>query len=62
MTPIVATVQRLIYGAVRLWPSTLYGSLDDCAERKWIEELCPSTPEEKARVVATTAQRTDGPS
>lgn len=26
-------------GRVRLWPATLYGSLEDLRERGWIEEL-----------------------
>ena len=40
-------VQALSDGAVRLWPATLYGSLDELRGRKWIEEL-PEHPEEES--------------
>ncbi len=36
---IARDVQSLSDGAVRLWPATLYGSLDDLRARKWIEDL-----------------------
>lgn len=31
-------VRRLSDGAVRLWPATLYGSLEDLVERGWLED------------------------
>jgi DNA-binding PadR family transcriptional regulator len=36
---IVRDVLALTGGALRLWPATLYGSLDELHERGWIEEL-----------------------
>lgn len=36
---IAREVQSLSDGRVRLWPATLYGSLDELRERRWIEEL-----------------------
>jgi DNA-binding PadR family transcriptional regulator len=36
---IAREVQHLSDGAVRLWPATLYGSIDELLERGWIEEL-----------------------
>ena len=36
---IARDVQSLSDGAVRLWPATLYGSLDELRARRWIEEL-----------------------
>jgi len=44
---IARDVQTLSGGAVRLWPATLYGSLDDLRARKWIEEL-PDHPEDQS--------------
>lgn len=41
---IAREVQSLSDGAARLWPATLYGSLDELRSRKWIEEL-PEHPE-----------------
>lgn len=35
-------VRELSDGAFRLWPATLYGSLEELAERGWIRELDPS--------------------
>jgi DNA-binding PadR family transcriptional regulator len=32
-------VERLSDGELRLWPATLYGSLDELTERGWIVEL-----------------------
>lgn len=40
-------VQSLSDGAVKLWPATLYGSLDELRARGWIEEL-PEHPEEES--------------
>lgn len=34
-------VRQLSGGEVRLWPVTLYGSLEALAERGWIRELAP---------------------
>ena len=36
---IAREVERLSDGRVKLWPVTLYGSLDDLAEYGWIEAL-----------------------
>ena len=36
---IAREVERLSEGRVRLWPVTLYGSLDDLVENGWIEAL-----------------------
>ena len=36
---IAREVERLSEGRVRLWPATLYGSLEDLLECGWIEEL-----------------------
>jgi DNA-binding PadR family transcriptional regulator len=44
---IARDVQALSDGAVRLWPATLYGSLDNLRARKWIEEL-PEHPEDES--------------
>lgn len=44
---IAREVQSLSDGAVRLWPATLYGSLDELRQRGWIEEL-PEPPEDES--------------
>jgi DNA-binding PadR family transcriptional regulator len=36
---IAREVERLSEGRVKLWPATLYGSLEDLLEYGWIEEL-----------------------
>lgn len=36
---IAREVERLSDGRVKLWPATLYGSLEDLVEYGWIEEL-----------------------
>jgi DNA-binding PadR family transcriptional regulator len=36
---IARDVQDLSEGQIRLWPATLYGSLEALADRGWIEEL-----------------------
>jgi DNA-binding PadR family transcriptional regulator len=36
-------VQQLSDGRVRLWPATLYGSLQELVDRRWIEELDPAS-------------------
>ena len=46
---IARDVQSLSDGAVRLWPATLYGSLDELRTRKWIEELDEHPEEESER-------------
>lgn len=46
---IARDVQALSDGTVRLWPATLYGSLDDLRSRKWIEELDEHPEEESER-------------
>jgi DNA-binding PadR family transcriptional regulator len=42
-------VQSLSGGAVRLWPATLYGSLDALRARKWIEEVAEHPEEQSER-------------
>jgi DNA-binding PadR family transcriptional regulator len=42
---IARDVESLSDGRVRLWPATLYGSLDALRARRWIEEL--SDPRER---------------
>jgi DNA-binding PadR family transcriptional regulator len=42
-------VQALSDNAVKLWPATLYGSLDELRTRKWIEELAEHPHEESER-------------
>src|ERR1043165_8026874 len=46
---IARDVQSLSDGAVRLWPATLYGSLDEARVRKLIEELAEHPEEESER-------------
>ena len=46
---IARDVQALSDGAVRLWPATLYGSLDELRSRKWIEELDEHPEDESER-------------
>jgi DNA-binding PadR family transcriptional regulator len=46
---IARDVQALSDGTVRLWPATLYGSLDELRSRKWIEELDEHPEEESER-------------
>ena len=46
---IARDVQSLSDNAVRLWPATLYGSLDELRARKWIEELDEHPEEESER-------------
>ena len=36
---IMRDVLELTGGELRLWPATLYGSLDELREQRWIEEL-----------------------
>lgn len=50
---IVREVRRATDGDVRLWPVTLYRSLDELMERDWVEEL--TDPEE--RPPGTSAKR-----
>ena len=53
---IARDVQSLSDGSVRLWPATLYGSLDELRGRKWIEELPehPETESERRRYYRLT--------
>jgi DNA-binding PadR family transcriptional regulator len=46
---IARDVQSLSDGTVKLWPATLYGSLDELRGRKWIEELAEHPEEESER-------------
>jgi DNA-binding PadR family transcriptional regulator len=43
---IAREVQESSSGQVRLWPATLYGTLDELLERGWIAELSEQPPEE----------------
>jgi DNA-binding PadR family transcriptional regulator len=38
-TAIQEDVRELSDGDVRLWPATLYGSLEELVERGWLEEM-----------------------
>ena len=38
-------VLELTGGELRLWPATLYGSLDELREEGWIEEMVETRPE-----------------
>ena len=38
-TAIQDDVRTLSDGSVRLWPATLYGSLEELVERGWLEEI-----------------------
>ena len=53
---IARDVQQLSGGGVRLWPATLYGTLDELLERRWIEELedRPADESEKKRFYTLT--------
>lgn len=44
---IAREVEHLSCGEVRLWPAALYGSLDELAERGWIEAL-EDTPDDES--------------
>ena len=46
---IARDVQALSDGSIKLWPATLYGSLDELRTRKWIEELEEHPHEESER-------------
>jgi DNA-binding PadR family transcriptional regulator len=56
---IAREVARLSESGVRLWPATLYGSLEEMAELGWIEELVgprlrPADESEKKRFYRIT--------
>jgi DNA-binding PadR family transcriptional regulator len=56
---IARDVQQLSDGQVRLWPATLYGSLDELCQHGWIEEVDeargrPSEESEKKRFYRLT--------
>ncbi|HET7695796.1 MAG TPA: helix-turn-helix transcriptional regulator [Vicinamibacterales bacterium] len=46
---IARDVQSLSDGSVKLWPATLYGSLDELRTRKWIEALEEHPQDESER-------------
>lgn len=46
---IARDVEQLSEGRVRLWPATLYGTLDELAGRGWIEELDEHPADESER-------------
>ena len=39
VTAIQDDVRELSDGGVRLWPATLYGSLEELVEQKWLQEV-----------------------
>lgn len=45
---IMRDVLKLTEGRLRLWPATLYGSLEELRERGWIEELAAADRPEGA--------------
>lgn len=55
-------VERLSEGRVRLWPATLYGTLDELVDRGWIEEVedHPDRESEKTRFYALTRMGRQG--
>ena len=46
---IARDVRQLSDGNVRLWPATLYGTLDELPERRWIEEVDAPLVDESER-------------
>lgn len=57
---IARDVLDLTEGDLRLWPATLYGSLEELRERRWIEELAdpgerPEGESERKRIYRVTA-------
>jgi DNA-binding PadR family transcriptional regulator len=46
---IAREVERLSEERVRLWPATLYGSLEDLVEYGWIEEVADPPGQESER-------------
>jgi PadR family transcriptional regulator, regulatory protein PadR len=51
---IAREVERLSEGRLRLWPATLYGSLEDLVGYGWIEERPEQHPGERKRVYRIT--------
>ncbi len=53
---IAREVERLSEGRVRLWPATLYGSLEDLVDYGWIEEVAdpPGQASERKRFYRIT--------
>jgi DNA-binding PadR family transcriptional regulator len=53
---IAREVLRLSDGALRLWPATLYGTLDELTDRGWIDQAPehPSDESEKKRFYVLT--------
>ncbi len=46
---IARDVQALSDGRIRLWPATLYGSLEDLRGRRWIQEVSDHPADESER-------------
>lgn len=46
---IARDVQELSDGRLRLWPATLYGTLDELVERRWIDEVGHHPADESER-------------
>jgi DNA-binding PadR family transcriptional regulator len=53
---IARDVQTQSDGRVRLWPATLYGSLDELHGRGWIEEISDPGESERKRCYRLTRQ------
>jgi DNA-binding PadR family transcriptional regulator len=53
---IARDVQTQSDGRVRLWPATLYGSLEELRARHWIEETSDATDSERKRNYRLTQQ------
>jgi DNA-binding PadR family transcriptional regulator len=53
---IARDAQQLSDDGVRLWPATLYGTIDELVDRGWIHELArhPADESEKKRFYALT--------
>jgi PadR family transcriptional regulator len=53
---IARDVRQLSDDAIHLWPATLYGTLDELADRGWIRELAqrPADESEKKRFYTLT--------
>ena len=53
---IARDVQAQSDGRVRLWPATLYGSLDELRERRWIDETSDPGDSERKRSYRLTRE------
>jgi DNA-binding PadR family transcriptional regulator len=53
-TAIQDDVRELSGGGVRLWPATLYGSLEELVEQGWLEEV-PTTSARRGSPAASAS-------